>query len=114
MAQLRPRLNRHSPVALYHQLKKILRSQIITGEYQQKEQLPSENELMQEFDVSQHVVRQALKALVAEGHIVAYQGSRYFVNQERIRKPLPRLGNHTKSMQKLDHETSTLVARKEI
>lgn len=114
MSHLPSRLNRHSPVALYHQLKRILRSQIITGEYQQKEQLPSENKLMQEFDVSRHVVRQALKALVAEGHIVAYQGSGYFVNQERIRKPLPRLGSHTTSMQNLGRKTSTLVSRVEI
>lgn len=113
MTHLPPRLNRHSPVALYHQLKRILRAQIVTGEYTQNDQLPSENTLAQEFDVSRHVVRQALKALVAEGHIVAYQGSGYFVNQKRIRKPMPRLGSHTLSMQNLGVNTTTLVARKE-
>ncbi len=114
MSQLPQRLNRHSPVALYHQLKRILRGQILAGDYRQQEQLPSENQLAQEYNVSRHVVRQALKALVAEGQIVAYQGAGYFVNQERIRKALPRLGSHTKSMQLLGRSTTTLVARQEI
>ncbi len=114
MSHIPPRLNRQSPVALYHQLKRILRAQIQSGIYREQEQLPSENQLAQEYNVSRHVVRQALRALVAEGQIVAYQGAGYFVNQERIRKALPRLGSHTQSMQALGRTTKTLVARVEI
>ncbi|MDX1413786.1 MAG: GntR family transcriptional regulator [Candidatus Promineifilaceae bacterium] len=114
MSSMPNRLNRRSPVALYHQLKRIISSAIDNGEYQVNEQLPSENELSREYGVSRHVVRQALKDLVAEGRIVAYQGSGYFVNKKRVRKLLPRIGSHTSSMANLGIPTQTVVVRQEI
>ncbi len=107
-------LNRHSHIALYYQLKHILLSQIEEGVYNEGDRLPSENELSQHYAVSRHVVRQALKALIAEGRVVSYQGAGYFVNQKRIRKALPRLGSHTQSMASLGSPTQTLVVRQEI
>jgi GntR family frlABCD operon transcriptional regulator len=107
-------LNRQSHIALYYQLKHILLSQINEGVYKEGDRLPSESELSQQYEVSRHVVRQALKALIAEGRIIAYQGAGYFVNQKRIRKALPRLGSHTKSMASLGSPTQTLVVRQEV
>ncbi len=114
ISQIPQRLNRHSPVALYYQLTRILRAQIRAGVYGEREQLPSENQLAREYQVSRHVVRRALKALVDEGQIIAYQGAGYFVNRKRFRKALPRLGSHTRSMQALGRATETLVARQEL
>lgn len=114
MTNINQRLNRHGSVALYHQLKRILRSQIASGEFNESQQLPSESELAKVYSVSRHVVRQALKALVAEGRIVSYQGSGYFINQKRLRKALFNLGSHTKSMQALGIPTKTLVTRQEL
>lgn len=107
-------LNRQSHIALYYQLKHILLSQIEEGVYKEGDRLPSESELSQQYAVSRHVVRQALKALIAEGRVVAYQGAGYFVNQKRIRKALPRLGSHTESMASLGSSTHTLVVRQEV
>ena len=114
MVKYPQQLNRQSPLALYYQLKRILIAQIDAGEYKEGDRLPLENELTQEYQVSRHVVRQALKALVDEGRIIAYQGSGYFVNRKRIRKALPKLSSHTKSMSVLEQRTSTLVSRQEI
>jgi len=114
MVNIPQRLNRHGSVALYHQLKRILRSRIASGEFQENQQLPSESELASAYEVSRHVVRQALKALVAEGRIVSYQGSGYFVNQKRYRKALLSLGSHTESMRAMAQPTTTIVTRKEI
>jgi GntR family transcriptional regulator len=107
-------LNRQSHIALYYQLKHILLLQINEGVYKEGDRLPSESELSQQYEVSRHVVRQALKALIAEGRVIAYQGAGYFVNQKRIRKALPRLGSHTKSMASLGSPTQTLVVRQEV
>jgi len=114
MTNIPQRLNRHGSVALYHQLKRILRSRIASGEFEENQQLPSESELASAYEVSRHVVRQALKALVAEGRIVSYQGSGYFVNQKRFRKALVNLGSHTESMKALGLPTTTLVTRQEL
>ncbi len=107
-------LNRQSQLALYYQLKRILITQIEEGEYEDGDQLPSENELSREYQVSRHVVRQALKDLIAEGRIIAYQGSGYFINKKRVRKTLLTLGSHTLSMANLEIPTKTIVVRQEI
>lgn len=106
-------LNRQSPLALYYQLKRILITQIEDGVYQVGDQLPSENELSQEYQVSRHVVRRALKDLVAEGRILSHQGSGYFINKKRVRIVFPRLGSHTVSLAKLGFSTQTTAVRQE-
>lgn len=113
MADHTQQLNRQSPLALYYQLKRILIAQIEDGIYQAGDQLPSENELSQEYHVSRHVVRQALKDLIAEGRILSQQGSGYFVNKKRVRIVFPRLGSHTANMGKLGFPTRTMVVRQE-
>ena len=114
MANYSQQLNRQSPLALYYQLKRILIAEIEKGVYKEGDQLPSENELAQEYRVSRHVVRQALKDLVGEGRVVAYQGSGYFINKKRVRKLFPRLKSHTMSMANLGSDSKTIVARQEI
>lgn len=102
-------LNRQSPLALYYQLKHILLAQIDGGAYQDGDRLPSEYDLTKQYKVSRHVVRQALKDLIAEGRVVAQQGTGYFVNKKRYRKALPKLSSHTNSMANLGRSTQTLV-----
>ncbi len=58
----------------YAQLKDILTRYFRDGHYQQGQQLPSENELMQKFDVSRSTVRQTLAELANEGVIYKKQG----------------------------------------
>jgi GntR family transcriptional regulator len=107
-------LNRQSPLALYYQLKHILLAQIDGGVYKDGDRLPSEYDLTRQYKVSRHVVRQALKDLIAEGRIVAQQGMGYFVNNRRFRKALPKLSSHTNSMASLGHPTQTLVITQKV
>jgi len=111
---VRNTLNRQSPIALYYQLKRILVAKIEQGEYKVGDRLPSEYELTQKYQVSRQVVRQALKEMITEGRIVVKQGAGYFVNQQRIRKVLPKLSSYTESLAKLGRPTQTLVTRQEI
>jgi DNA-binding FadR family transcriptional regulator len=53
-----------------------LRSQIIQGELREGESLPNENELMERFGVSRHVLREAYRILESERLITVRRGAR--------------------------------------
>jgi GntR family transcriptional regulator len=48
------------------------------------ERIWSESQLMRRYDVSRHVVRQALNQLVLEGRLSVRKGAGYFVNRRRM------------------------------
>ena len=62
-----PRLDKHTPVPLYHQLKIALMNAIQAGQWQPGQQLPNENQLAEDFGVSKITVRQALRELADLG-----------------------------------------------
>ena len=66
-------------VPLTQQMRDILASRIRDGEYPPGSQLPPENELAAEFDVSRATVRSALSSLAAQGSVVRRQGAGTFV-----------------------------------
>ena len=54
---------------MYRQIADTLRDRISSGLYREEEMLPPELLLADEFDVSRHTIRDAMKALVADGLI---------------------------------------------
>ena len=48
----------------YHTLKESLKNDILSGVYQPGDKMPSENQLVQEYDLSRHPVRQFWKKKV--------------------------------------------------
>jgi len=62
----------------YYQLKEYLKEMILTGKIASGEQLPSENSLVQQFNMSRHTIRQAMKELELEGWIYRKQGKGTF------------------------------------
>jgi GntR family transcriptional regulator len=68
-----------SPTPLYHQLKNIIKSKIISNEFRGQERLPSEAELCIEYNVSRATVRQALSELMKEGFIYRDRGRGTFI-----------------------------------
>jgi len=68
-----------SSVPLHTQLRDLLRSRILDGEYPQNSQMPSESELGSMFKVSRITVRQALGDLQKEGLIFRIHGKGTFV-----------------------------------
>lgn len=83
---------------LYAQIRDALRARIQAGEYGPRGMIPAEAELAREFKVSRQTVRQALSALVAEGHLVRSRGKGTFLLQHRIEEPLPKLLSFTQEM----------------
>ena len=74
-------INRDSPVPVYYQVAADLRSRIIHGEWGMNGQIPSENELVQQYEFSRVTIRQALAELEKDGIIKRYRGKGAFVNE---------------------------------
>jgi GntR family transcriptional regulator len=72
-----------SSIPLHAQLRDLLRSRILDGEYSQNSQMPSESELGATFKVSRITVRQALGDLQKEGLIYKIHGKGTFVSKPK-------------------------------
>ena len=68
-----------SPIPLYHQVSIVLRARIVDGLYAEGEQIPTEELLTAEFNVSKATVRQAVSELVQSGLVQRKQGKGTFV-----------------------------------
>lgn len=76
-------INKYSTVPLYHQLKTVIKLKIESGEYAADTQIPSEQDLCQEFDISRPTVRQAINELTASGHLYKLKGKGTFVAKRK-------------------------------
>lgn len=77
-------IDRDSPVPYYHQLKELLREEIVSGRWPAGVKIPSEPELCRVLDVSRTVVRQALGDLGNEGLLRRRKGLGTFVAEPKI------------------------------
>lgn len=71
-----------SNLPLHLTISEKLREQIFSGEYSPGEQLPSEHQLMLQFDVSRITVRRAIANLVNQGLVVSHRGKGVFVKEQ--------------------------------
>lgn len=76
------KLDKHSSIPLYAQLKDLITERIESGEYAPGEQIPTEMSLCEELELSRPTVRQAIADLVAEGLLVIMKGKGTFVRDE--------------------------------
>lgn len=76
-------INKYSTVPLYHQLKDLILARIESGEYAADTQIPSEQDLCAEFDISRPTVRQAINELTAAGQLYKLKGKGTFVSKSR-------------------------------
>lgn len=73
-------IDKHSIIPLYYQLVELLRAQISSGDLGGGDQIPSERDLMQAYNLSRNTVRQALGILQNEGLIVRDHGHGTYVS----------------------------------
>jgi len=67
-------------VPKWRQLADLIRERIASGEYQPRQPIPSEHQLVQETGLSRSTVQKALRALRDEGVIYAVHGLGTFVS----------------------------------
>jgi GntR family transcriptional regulator len=77
-------LDKHLPVPLYQQLKTVLLERLRQGAWKPNEQLPTEDALAAEFEVSKATVRQALRDLAQVGLVRREQGRGTFAAENKI------------------------------
>ncbi len=77
-------INKKSVIPYYYQLKEILKALIEENILSQGEQIPSENELCQRYEVSRTVVRQAINEMVYEGLLIRKKGKGTYVAKPKI------------------------------
>lgn len=70
-----PRIDRSSPVPLYHQLRGVLEYLIYSGDYKPGEPVSGENELCELYGVSRTTVRQTIREMIKDG-VLYRKGSR--------------------------------------
>lgn len=83
-AMSRHRIERDSPLPLYHQLKQILLDEIDSGRWKPGELMPGELELQGLYGLSRTTVRQAMRELEIEGRIARQRGRGTFVAPPKL------------------------------
>lgn len=78
------RINKNSSIPAYYQMQRIIRDQIESGMFTRGQQLPSERELSERYDVSRITARKAIRGLINEGLCTRNVGRGIFVAQHKI------------------------------
>lgn len=81
-------MRENSIVPIYQQIKEDIKKSIKDGTYKTKDQIPSEQELIKEFNASRITVRRAIEELCTEGYLVKIQGKGTFVSSPRIHRKI--------------------------
>ncbi|MDD6794208.1 MAG: GntR family transcriptional regulator, partial [Clostridiaceae bacterium] len=76
----------------YKEISESIQLKIIDGLYNNTKKLPTEEQLMQEYNASRNTIRKAISILVDRGYIYQVQGSGIFI-RETSRDGCITLGN---------------------
>jgi GntR family transcriptional regulator len=83
---------------LYARIEETIATEIAQGEYRPGDQLPTEDELLQRFQVSRITVRRAIQNLVSRGLLEIRRGLGTFVMSPRIEAELTKLTGFVEDM----------------
>ena len=98
----------------YLQIIKYYQDLIEHGKLQEEEQMPTESEIGQLFDVSRITVRQALDGLTQLGYIYKVQGKGSFVSSKKTGMQLNQLKGFSEEMKNLGLVPSTILVKMEL
>ena len=102
-----------APTALYQQLKEYVAARIHDGTWPAGQRLPSENELVRQFEMSRMTVNRALRELAAQGAIVRVPGVGSFVAEAKPQSTLFEIANLADEIQGRGHRYRCEVLRVE-
>ena len=104
----------HSKVPLYYQLKELIRQKILDGIYKEGDLIPSERELNDVYELSSTTIRRALNDLVQENYLERKAGKGTFVRMRKVQRDLRKVLGFTKNMKEMGLTPSTRVLSKKI
>lgn len=107
------KLNHDSPVPLYHQIKDILIARISEGVWKSGDLIPTEIELMEEFNVSRTTIRQAITVLVQDGLLEKQQGRGTTIKSLKLTGSLERLTGFAEEILERGHVPNSKLLRAE-
>ncbi len=81
-------IDKSIPTPLYYQLQQIIKEKIEKGVWRPGENIPTENEIMQKYEVSRTTARQAILALVNDGYLRREKSKGTIVTSPTGRKSL--------------------------
>lgn len=79
-------LDRNSQSPLWAQLESVLKARLDAGEFDDR--FPTDNELVQEYEVSRHTVREAIRHLNSSGILRRERGRGTVINRSEFEQPL--------------------------
>ena len=103
------KIDPHSPLPLYHQIKENLREAIENQVLRSEDMLPSERELSTAYGVNRLTVRQAIDDLVQEGLLRRIRGIGTAVAQPRVIQVFPTVLGFSARMRSAGHVTLNRV-----
>jgi GntR family transcriptional regulator len=106
-------IDKSSRTPLYLQLMNILIKKI-EKDYEENEQILSEREICDKYDVSRTTVRQAMDELEKEGYIYKVHGKGTFVSPKKLNQDLISFYSFTEEMKKIGKNPSSEVTGFEI
>jgi len=107
-------LNKESTVPLFEQVKEDIASKIKSGLYQAGTKIPTEQDLIHEYQVSRITIRRAIDDLCKLGLLIKRQGKGTFVQEKRIFRKIEHNTSFSDSCRANGMTPSALVKKKEI
>jgi GntR family transcriptional regulator len=96
-------------LALYTKVEETIAAEIADGEYRPGDQLPTEDRLLQRFEVSRITVRRAIQNLVQRGLLEIRRGRGTFISEPRIEAELTKLSGFVEDMNVAGRKASARV-----
>ncbi|MCO8192972.1 MULTISPECIES: GntR family transcriptional regulator [Anaerofustis] len=107
-------IDRNDPKPLYLQLEELIRGNIEKGIWKVNTKVPSEAELMKEYDLSRITVRNACNHLVKEGVLYRVTGKGTFVANPKIMTTSLAYMGFREQLERMGYKTTTKLLNKEI
>lgn len=107
-------LNRNDHVPLYAQLYRILKKDIITKVYEKGDMLPSETQLMKQYNVTRTTIRKAISNLAHEGLVETIHGKGTIVSLRELNYNIWNFGSFTDYLRIYNETPKSMVIKNEI
>jgi len=96
-------------IPMHHQLKEIIKEQVLSGALPPHTQLPSERELCEQYGISRTTVRRAMAELLNDGLIYTTVGKGTFVSTPPIKEEIQPLSGFTEDMARRGIKASSRI-----